>query len=163
MFRILAGALLLAVASVTVTAATYSDKATKLRFPDKLGPWEKRNVRHYDNPAHVTSISYRHPLTDVATFYIYHNGLKKIPSRGKGDVMEEFASVIQQVETTYSGAEYEHLKTGHGCRARSPALTQNCRTWVKSIMCSAFIRDCMRTTSPRQASGSLCARTSLKG
>jgi hypothetical protein len=111
MFRVLAGALLLAVASATATAATYTDKATKLRFPDKLGPWEKRNVHHYDNPAQGTSIGYRHPLTGVATFYIYHNGLKKIPTGGKSDVvMEEFVSVIQQIETTYSGAEYEHLK-----------------------------------------------------
>jgi hypothetical protein len=111
MFRVLAGALLLAAASGIATAATYTDKATKLRFPDKLGPWEKRDVHHYDNPAHGTSIGYRHPLTGVATFYIYHNGLKKIPNGGKSDVVRrEFAGVLGEIEATYSGADYEHLK-----------------------------------------------------
>ncbi len=109
MLRLIAGTVLLAAASAT--AATYTDKATKLRFPDKLGSWEKDDVHHYDDPAAGTSVNYRHPITGFATFYIYNNGLKKIPTGGKSDVVvEEFASVLQQIETTYSGAEYEHLK-----------------------------------------------------
>lgn len=109
MLRLIAGTVLLT--ALSATAATYTDKATKLRFPDKLGSWEKDEVHHYDEPGAGTSVNYRHPITGVATFYIYNNGLKKIPTGGKSDVvMEEFASVLQQIEATYSGAEYEHLK-----------------------------------------------------
>jgi len=109
MLRLIAGIVLLT--ALSATAATYTDKATKLRFPDKLGSWEKNEVHHYDDPAAGTSIHYRHPITGVATFYIYNNGLKKIPTGGKSDVvMQEFAGILDQIEKTYSGAEYEHLK-----------------------------------------------------
>lgn len=109
MLRLIAVSVLLS--ALSATAATHTDKATKLRFPDKLGSWEKEEVHHYDNPAAGTSVHYRHPITGVATFYIYSNGLKKIPTGGKSDVvLQEFASVLEQIETTYSGAEYENLK-----------------------------------------------------
>ena len=109
MHRLIAGAIFLT--ALSATAATYTDKATKLRFPDKLGSWEKNEVHHFDEPGAGTSIDYRHPLTGGATFYIYTNGLKKIPTGGKSDaVRQEFANVLDQIETYYSGAEYEHLK-----------------------------------------------------
>ncbi|HSH39916.1 MAG TPA: hypothetical protein VK993_14165 [Chthoniobacterales bacterium] len=98
-------------AAVSAQAATYTDKATKLRFPDKLGPWEKTKVHHYPEPGLGTSIGYRHPIVGIATIYIYDKGLKKIPSGGTSDaVLEEFALVRQEIEATYSGEEYENLK-----------------------------------------------------
>ena len=109
MLRATVGAFLLA--AVSATAATYTDKATKLRFPDNLGSWEKKDVHHFDDPALGTSIGYRHPLTGVASFYIYNKGVKKIPAGGRNDVVRrEFASVLDEIEATYSGEKYEHLK-----------------------------------------------------
>jgi hypothetical protein len=109
MLRLIAGIVLLT--ALSATAGTYTDKATKLRFPDKLGSWEKGEVHHFDEPGAGISIHYRHPLTGIATFYIYDNGLKEIPTGGKsGAVVQEFATVLQQIETTYSGPKYEHLK-----------------------------------------------------
>src|SRR5687767_193418 len=48
MHRLIAGIVLLT--ALSATAKTYTDKATKLRFPDKLGSWEKNEVHHYDEP-----------------------------------------------------------------------------------------------------------------
>lgn len=109
MLRLAAGILLLA--ALSAKAATYTDKPTKLRFPDKLGSWERDDVHHYDDPALGTSVTYRHPLTGVATFYVYSGGRKKIPSGGKSNVVvQEFAGILEEIETTYSSAEYENLK-----------------------------------------------------
>lgn len=124
MHRLIAGIILLA--TLSATAGTYTDKATKLRFPDKLGSWEKEDVHHYDEPGAGISIHYRHPITGVATFYIYDNGLKKIPTGGKSDVVtQEFASVLRQIESTYSGAEYEYLKK---VMEAAPEVRSNGRT-----------------------------------
>lgn len=102
---------LLLVTATLVTAATYTDKATKLRFPDKLGPWEKTKVHHYPEPGLGTSVGYRHPIVGVATIYIYDKGEKKIPSGGKSDlVLEEMGLVKAEIEQVYSGVEYANLK-----------------------------------------------------
>ena len=138
MHRLIAGIVLLA--TLSATAETYTDKATELRFPDKLGSWEKGDVHHLDEAGAGTSIHYRHPLTGVATFYIYDNGLKKIPTGGKSDVvMREFASVLQQIETVYSGAEYEHLKK---VMDAAPEVRSNGRTaTLLASVYSFWVRD----------------------
>jgi hypothetical protein len=124
MLRLVATILLLA--ALPATAATYTDKATKLQFPDKLGSWERSDVHHFDEAALGTSIGYQHPLTGVATFYIYSNGLKKIPTGGKSDMVKrEFASVLKQIETLYSGEKYENLKK---VMDAAPEVTSNGKT-----------------------------------
>lgn len=132
MHRLIAGIVFLA--TLSATAGTYTDKATKLRFPDKLGSWEKNDVHHYDEPGGGTSVHYRHPITGIATFYIYTNGLKKIPTGGKSDVVrQEFASVHEQIETTYSGAKYENLKK---VLDAAPEVRSNGR--VATLLASVF-------------------------
>lgn len=98
-------------AAVTATGATYTDKATKLRFPDKLDTWERTKVHHYSEPGLGTSISYGHPFVGFVTIYIYDKGLKKIPPGGASEIVKkEFAIVCQDIEAMYSGDEYENLK-----------------------------------------------------
>ena len=111
MRRLLAFFLLGALSCASASAATYTDKATGLRFPDNLGPWKKTDVHQYPERGLGTSITYEHPLSGVVTLYIYDKGMKKIPTGGKSDVVRrEFELVEQELETVYSDGKYEKLQ-----------------------------------------------------
>ena len=98
--------------TAAATAATYTDKATKLRFPEKIGAWTRTDVHKYPQASAGTSISYKHALSGVITLYIYTNGVKKIPTGGNNDIVRgEFESVVQEIESVYGTDEYKDFRT----------------------------------------------------
>lgn len=143
-------ALLLLTAAPAI-AATYTDKATKLRFPDKLGPWEKTKVHHYPEPGLGTSVGYQHPIVGIATIYIYDKGEKEISSGGKSDlVLEEMALVKQEIEQVYSGEDYANLK--HIMDA-APSVEGSGK--AATLLASVYSFDAVREQPPQRMSYAL--------
>lgn len=98
-------------ATASASAGTYTDPATKLRFPDTLGGWRKTDVKNYSEPGLGTSVSYQNRFLGFATVYIYNKGVKKIPTGAANDVVrEEFAVVQQEIAAAYANEKYENVK-----------------------------------------------------
>jgi hypothetical protein len=92
-------------------AATHTDSATKLHFPDSLGAWKRTSVHVFPEPGLGKSVSYQHPSDGVVTIYIYNKQQPKIPTGATNDIVQaEFATVLEEIEALYANQKYENLR-----------------------------------------------------
>lgn len=92
-------------------AATHTDSATKLRFPDSLGAWTRSEVHRYPEPGLGTAISYHHPHYGTVSIYIYNAKLARIPTGAtNGIVEEEFQNLLEGIEASHTREKYQDSK-----------------------------------------------------
>jgi hypothetical protein len=88
--------LILVACCIKASAATLTDKATNLHFPDQIGEWKKTHLLRFPDPNMGVEINYKSRGDAIASFVVYSGGVSKIPTGAENRVVQtQFAKDVQ--------------------------------------------------------------------
>ena len=79
-------------------AATFTEPSTNLHFPDAIGAWQRKKVMQFPDKKLGVEINYQNRDGSVAAFFVYNDGIARIPTGAEnGVVKKEFATVQSEM------------------------------------------------------------------